>query len=335
MDEQDLINRFFARPEAGPPIEIGDHAGMHVMRDQSRGVVLGIGDDGAVVRPPPGYDLVVATDAIFEGTHFPDGIPPAAVGHRALAVNLSDLAAMGAEPLWCSLALSLPRVDADWLGEFSRGFLALADRCQVSLIGGDTVRGPLGACVTVHGCVRPGTAILRSGARAGDGIWVTGHPGEAVAGRRLLAPGAQPPDDATLQLQQRFLYPEPRLAEGRALAGLASAMLDVSDGLADDLGKLMAASGTGAEMEVERLPLSAAHLLRAPDSAVTDALTGGDDYELLFTLGPDREAELAARAAAWSVAATRIGRVIAGDGVRWRHLGRPLPVPATTFRHFR
>lgn len=317
MDERTLIASYFSRQER---------------RDSS--VLLGIGDDAAVVRMAPGYDLVVATDAVFEGTHFPAGTPPGAVGHRALAVNLSDLAAMGAEPLWCSLALSLPRAEPGWLSDFAAGFFALADRSGITLIGGDTVRGPPGAVVTVHGRVRPGEAVLRSGARPGHGIWVTGHPGEAVAGRRLLAAAGGPSGDEVRRLRERFLYPEPRLGEGRDLAGLASAMLDVSDGLHDDLGKLMAASGAAAEVDAGCLPLSAAQRRVVPGSAMTDALTGGDDYELLFTVPADREEELARVAVAWPVPVTRLGSVVAGDGVRWQLLGRPFGVPDGTFRHF-
>lgn len=317
MDERTLIARYFSRPGR---------------RDSS--VALGIGDDAAVVHMAPGYDLVIATDAVFEGTHYPPGIPPAAVGHRALAVNLSDLAAMGAEPLWCTLALSLSHAEPGWLRDFAAGFFALADRSGISLIGGDTVRGPPGAVVTVHGRLRPGEALSRSGARPGDGIWVTGHPGEAVAGRRSLAGAGEPAGDDVRRLRQRFLYPEPRLAEGRDLVGLASAMLDVSDGLHDDLGKLMTASGAGADVDAGCLPLSADQQCAVPGSAIADALTGGDDYELLFTVPADREGELGRRAAAWPVPVTRLGWVVAGDAVRWQLLGKPFRVPDSTFRHF-
>jgi thiamine-monophosphate kinase len=317
VDERTLISRYFA--------------GRHGSR---KDVVLGIGDDAAVLRLDPGWDLVVATDSIAAGTHFPAGIPARAIGHRCLAVNLSDLAAMAAEPLWFSLALSLPAAEPPWLEEFAAGLFALADRSGVVLIGGDTVRGPLSATVTVQGRVRPGAAVTRSGAQTGDGIWVTGNPGDAVAGRLLADDAAQIPATVRDRLRQRFLYPEPRLREGLALGALATAMLDVSDGLDDDIGKLMLASGQGAELDAGLLPLSAELRAAAGDRAIEQALTGGDDYELCFTVPEQAERRLRALAAEWTVPVTRIGTVVAEPGVRWRFQGRALQVPDTTFRHF-
>ncbi len=317
MDERTLISTYFAGRSTG-----------------RSDVVLGIGDDAAVLRFEPDWDLVVATDTIAEGTHFPAGIPARAVGHRALAVNLSDLAAMAAEPLWCSLALSLPAADPMWLEEFAAGFFALADRFGTALIGGDTVRGPLSATVTVQGRVRPGAAVPRTGARAGDGIWVTGNPGDAVAGRYLLDAAAGVPESVRATLLQRFLYPEPRVREGRALAALATAMLDVSDGLHDDIGKLMTASGSGAELDAGLLPLSAELRAAVAERAIECALTGGDDYELCFTAPAQATARLQEVAAAWTVPVTRIGTVVREPGIRWQHAGRVLTVPGSTFRHF-
>lgn len=315
MDERTLISTYFNR-----------------RRDRREDVILGIGDDAAVLRPEPGFDLVVATDSIAEGTHFPPGIPAAAIGHRCLAINLSDLAAMAAEPLWCTLALSLPQSDPAWVGEFAAGLFALADRYDVSLVGGDTVRGPLGATLTILGRVRPDCAVRRSSARPGDGIWVTGHPGDAVAGRLLLADARQ--DAAAEALRQRFLYPEPRVREGRSLAGLATAMLDVSDGLDDDLRKLLDASAVGAELDAGELPLSEAlRSVHGPQS-VECALTGGDDYELCFTMPSSGDARLREISVHWPVPVTRIGTVVPGSGVRWSLHGQPLTVPDTTFRHF-
>lgn len=319
MDERSLISTYFDRRRGGPVPGRPD-------------VVVGIGDDAAVLRLEPGFDLLVATDSIAEGIHFPEGIPAAAVGHRCLAVNLSDIAAMAAEPLWFSLALSLPAAEPEWVGEFARGLFALADRFGVELVGGDTVRGPLGATVTVHGRARPGTVVRRNGARPGDGVWVTGHPGDAVAGRLLLPEPSPAP--AARALQARFLYPEPRVQEGRALAGIASAMLDVSDGLDDDLGKLLAASGVGAELDAGALPVSAGlRSVRGAD-AVACALTGGDDYELCFTVPVGNEARLRDLASGWAVSVTRLGTVTPGPARRWLLAGRPLTVPDTTYRHF-
>lgn len=317
MDERTLISTYFAsrgRPRSD--------------------VLLGIGDDAAVLRCEPGWDLVVATDSIAEGTHFPAGIPARAIGHRCLAVNLSDLAAMAAEPLWCSLALSLPKSEPAWLEEFAAGLFALADRFGVALVGGDTVRGPLAATVTVHGRVRPDAAVTRSAANPGDAIWVTGNPGDAVAGRHLLNAGDSVPAAIRAELAQRFLYPEPRVREGLALGPLLTAMLDISDGLHDDVGKLMAASGMGAELDTDLLPLSAGLKAAAPERAIEYALTGGDDYELCFTLPEQATARLQQITAEWSVPVTRIGTVVSEMGIRWQHRGRALRVPDATFRHF-
>lgn len=319
MDERALISTFFDRRRtAGRPSRAD--------------VIVGIGDDAAVLRPDPGFDLVVATDSIAEGTHFPAGIPAAAVGHRCLAVNLSDMAAMAAEPLWFSLALSLPAADEAWVGGFARGLFALADRFGVELVGGDTVRGPLGATVTLQGRARPGRAVLRTGAIPGDGVWVTGNPGDAVAGRLLLSGPAS--GAAAEALRRRFLYPEPRVREGLALGGIASAMLDVSDGLDDDLRKLLAASGVGAEMDAGALPLSAELRSLRAGTAIECALTGGDDYELCFTVHPADEPRLSELAAAWPMPVTRIGTVVPGAGCRWQLQGQALAVPDTTYRHF-
>ncbi|MCE7902303.1 MAG: thiamine-phosphate kinase [Gammaproteobacteria bacterium PRO9] len=331
MDERTLIRTYFDRPTGA--------AGGHPE------VLLGIGDDAAILRPEPGYDLVVAIDTLVEGTHFPQGTPARAIGHRSLAVNLSDLAAMAAEPRWAVLALAMPEAGEAWIREFADGLFALADRHGVALVGGDTVRGPLAATVTVHGRVRPGLGVRRSGAQPGDGIWVTGHPGDAVAGRLQLVTARERGGhesgqalEQTLErtarpLVERFLFPEPRVREGRDLASLATAMLDVSDGLHDDLGKLMEASDTGADLDIACLPLSAALRAVYPANAIQHALTGGDDYELCFTVPEANEARLAAVAAAWPVPVTRIGTVAAETGVRWSLAGKPHPV-GPAWQHF-
>jgi thiamine-monophosphate kinase len=323
VDEQTLISTYFDRRRSGP-------AGR---RDD---IIVGIGDDAAVLRPEPGFDLVVATDTVVEGTHFPAAIAGSAVGHRCLAVNLSDLAAMSAEPRWFSLALSLPRSDPAWVDDFAAGLFALADAFNVELVGGDTVRGPLGATVTVHGRIRPDCAVLRTGASPGDGVWVTGHPGDAVAGRLLLTQAPPVPDLRTARaaLCQRFLYPQPRVWEGLALAGMATAMIDVSDGLDDDLNKLLAASGVGAELDAAALPLSAELLAVRAGEALECALTGGDDYELCFTARSSDDGRLRELAAGWTTPLTRIGTIVPGSGARWRLEGKSLVVPGSTFRHF-
>lgn len=276
-------------------------------------VVLGIGDDAALLRMPPDALLVVATDTLNADVHFPEDTRPDALGWKALAVNLSDLAAMGAAPAWCTLSLSLPEGDALWVERFLDGFLALARQHDVALVGGDTTRGPLSVCVTVHGFVAEGRALTRAGARPGDDLWISGTLGDAAAAlSQWRAGGACEPS-----LRERLDRPTPRLALGRALAGVASACIDVSDGLLADAGHLCASSGVGAELELAALPASAAlatlftdetrHLLQAG---------GGDDYELCFSAAPaQRDAVLqAAHEAATAVA--HIGRIVAGMGVR-------------------
>lgn len=317
MDERTLIDRYFRLAMPG-----------------GSDVLLGIGDDAAVLRPPPGCELVVATDTQLEGTHFPSGTPAEAIGHRCLAVNLSDLAAMGAQPLWCTLALSLPQADEVWLAAFAGGFRALAERAGIALVGGDTVRGPLAASVTVLGRVQPGEFVRRDGARPGDAVYVTGWPGEALAGRHALAAVKPPAGSSAEALWRRFCFPEPRLAEGLGLVGLASAMIDCSDGLHDDLGKLTAASAVGARLDAGALPISAALREHGGERAAEMALTGGDDYELLFTLPPERSAALKRAAKHWDCPVTRLGEVTSQAGVRWLRGGEPWTFDDKTFRHF-
>lgn len=295
-------------------------------------VVLGIGDDAALLAPPLGRQLVVTADTLNDGVHFPRGTSPADVGWKALAVNLSDLASMGAEPAWCTLSLSLPQSDPAWIEGFLDGFLDLAGQHGIALVGGDTTRGPLTASVMLAGTLPAGAALLRSGARAGDDIWISGTPGDAGAGLAILQGRLEAPGDARDELLRRFLLPEPRVALGRALRGLASACIDVSDGLAGDLAKLCAASGAGGEIEAAQLPLSPALLAAAgAERAVRFALASGDDYELLFTAR--REARTAIGMLAAGAGCRRIGTVTAGAGVRVR--GAALPRDAGHgFDHF-
>lgn len=311
-----MIERYFARP---------GRAG--------RFVSLGIGDDAAVTRMPAGYELVTATDTLAESVHFPRGTPADALGYRCLAVNLSDLAAMGAEPLWATLALSMPKAAPDWLQRFSRGLFSLADLHGVALVGGDTIRGPLVVSVTVLGRVKRGAFVGRAGARPGDGLYVSGHPGDAVAGRLALAGRLR--GRGVTRLRRRFLFPEPRVREGRRLARIASAMIDVSDGLHDDAGKLLRASRCGAVLDPRRIPLSR-DLLRlvGPRAGLELALTGGDDYELLFAVPPSREKQLERVAGGVDCALTRIGTVTAGRRVRWMQDGKPFEFRDRSFRHF-
>ncbi|WP_407354090.1 thiamine-phosphate kinase [Luteimonas sp. R10] len=287
-------------------------------------VELGIGDDAAVLRVPDGMRLVVTTDTLNAGVHFPAATAAADIGWKALAVNLSDLAAMAARPAWCTLSLSLPRADTDWIDGFLDGFLALAAQHGVALVGGDTTRGSLSVCVTAHGLVEPGRALRRDGARVGDDVWVTGSLGDAAGALALPASAESTGDaaDASAWLRLRLDRPQPRLAAGAALAGIAHACIDVSDGLLADLGHVCAASRVGAEVRIDALPASDALCERfAGDARRELQAAGGDDYELCFTAPPDARDAVARVGFEADVAVTRIGRIVAGDGVRARDGG--------------
>lgn len=286
--EFDLIRRYFTRP--------------------ARHTELAVGDDAALFMPRPGMQLAVSTDMLVAGTHFFADTDPEALGWKTLAVNASDLAAMGAEPRWAVLALSLPAADEAWIGALARGFFACADAFGIDLAGGDTTRGPLNLCVTIFGEIPAGSAVTRSGARPGDDIWVTGSPGRAALGlahlRGEITLGA---DDAHRCLDALH-RPQPRIAFGLALRGVASAMLDVSDGLLGDLGHILECSACGAIIETPALPLAP---LR---SAGADAplarrclLAGGDDYELLFTAPAAQRDALAALSRRLALPLSRIG----------------------------
>ncbi len=256
-------------------------------------VVLGVGDDAALLECPPGAQLVATTDTLVAGVHFPPMMSAAALGHRALAVNLSDLAAMGARPAWALLALTLPEALEPWLAEFAAGFASLARAHDVALVGGDTTRGPLTVTVALLGHVPQGRALTRAGGRPGDLLYVSGSPGDAGAGLALEQGRLAAPAEAAPYLRERFLLPTPRVALGERLREYARACIDVSDGLLGDAGKLAAASGVGLEIRYEELPVSRA-LVQAlgPDGARELALTAGDDYELAFAVEPARAVEL-------------------------------------------
>jgi thiamine-monophosphate kinase len=313
LGEFELIDRWFRRP-----------AGREDVR-------LGVGDDAALLDVPAGATLVATTDTLVEGVHFLTDAPADSVGHQALAVNLSDLAAMGAEPAWVLLSLSLPEVDEAWVAAFAAGFQTLASRTGVALVGVDTVRGPLVVTVTALGYVERAQALTRSGARPGDRLYVSGFLGEASAGLELLRRDATSrPDDPCVR---RHRYAEPRIELGRALRSHATAAMDVSDGLLGDLAKLCTASRVGAQVELEHLPLSAALLARCPrEAAERHALNGGDDYELLFTLPPDREP--ATFLSAGRVRVTRIGTIVAGSGVTCLRSGTPVECAVHGHDHF-
>ena len=274
-------------------------------------VLLGIGDDAALLQPPAGMQLVVAMDTLNSGVHFPPDTAPADIGWKALAVNLSDLAAMGALPAWCTLSLSLPDADGEFVDGFLDGFLALASQHDLALVGGDTTRGPLSICVAVHGFIEPGQALRRDGARAGDDLWVSGTLGDAAAALSYWQSGGA--IDPTLRM--RLDRPTPRVSLGHVLRGIATSCIDVSDGLLADLGHVCKASSVGALVDVDALPASPT--LRSGFDAEARRLlqaTGGDDYELCFT-APATSREAVIEAASTHAPVARIGRIVAGRGV--------------------
>lgn len=327
MGEFDLIARYFTRP-VGP----GD------------AVALGVGDDCALLRPPPGMQLAISTDMLVEGRHFFADVDPEALGHKALAVNLSDLAACGARPLAFTLALSLPRVHEPWLAGFSRGMWALADAHGCELVGGDTTQGPLNICITVFGEVPPGQALLRSGARPGDDIYVSGTLGDARLALEALLGHTTLPADVLARARQRLERPTPRVALGLALRGVASSAMDLSDGLLGDLSHILKASGVGARIDTQvTLKLIAASAYPSSAGGQFDpelihqcTLAGGDDYELAFTAPPARRDAVAAASLASSTPVTRIGTVLAEPGLRLVDAqGQPVENRYASFDHFR
>jgi thiamine-monophosphate kinase len=315
--EFDLIRRYFEQPAR--EVRPGDR--------RARRVSLGIGDDAALLRPSAGMELAVSTDLLLEGTHFRPGADARKLGHKALAVNLSDMAAMGAAPRWATLALALPAADEAWLEEFAKGFFALAGRFGVELIGGDTTRGPLSVCVTILGEVPTGLALFRAGARPGDDIWVSGELGGAALG--LAHPGIA-------AAARRLEEPEPRVELGERLRGLASAAIDVSDGFAQDLGHILERSGVGAVVEYELLP-RAVDVRRIGDGDLQSRLVlgGGDDYELVFTAPQASRGEIAALSAELKLALTRVGSIQTGEPRLQLLDARGAPMPAGRgFDHF-
>lgn len=297
MGEFELIRRYF----------------QHALTRE--GVVLGNGDDCALLAPAPGMVLAVSTDMLVEGRHFVSTVPPQALGHKALAVNLSDLAAMGAEPLAFTLALALPRADETWLQGFSQGLLALADAHGCALVGGDTTAGPLNLCITVFGQVPAAQALKRSGAEPGDDIYVSGTLGDARLALEVLRGTVDVNAETWKRARQRLECPTPRLALGQALRGVAHACADVSDGLAGDLGHILDASGVCAQLWADDLLASGAVTddVRAlpREQALTCVLAGGDDYELVFTAPPGARDAVAQAASASNTQVTRIGTIVA------------------------
>jgi len=316
--EFELIARYFTRPTT------------HTR--------LGAGDDGAIVHPSPGMELVISTDMLVAGTHFLADADPEALGWKSLAVNLSDLAAMGAQPRWALLAAALPEADEAWIAAYARGFFACAAAFDVDVIGGDTTRGPMNFCVSIFGEVFPGGGLLRSGAVPGDEIWVSGAPGRAALALAHLQGRCALREPALGECLLALHRPQPRVALGLALAGLASAAIDVSDGLLADLGHILQRSGVAATVHADRLPDAAARACPGdPELARQCLLAGGDDYELVFTAPPGRHDAIIDLAGRLALALTWIG-TITGKGSGELMLvdveGRPLSMPRRGFDHF-
>jgi len=319
MGEFDLIERYFSRP--------------------SKRAALGVGDDCALLAIRPGHELAISTDMLVCGRHFLSDVAPAALGWKSLAVNLSDLAAMGAEPMAFTLALALPAADEDWLEAFSDGLYDCAARYACELVGGDTTSGPLNICIAVYGEVPLRTAVRRAGAKVGDDIWVSGELGSAALGLRVRQGAVVLPDEAHQQAINALERPIPRLALGRDLRGIATAMIDISDGLASDLGHILAASRVAGRVSVDAVPQSQ-FLSRQPEALrLYCLLAGGDDYELCFTAPPDLQEAVQHAGREAGVALARIGMIEAGRGLEFENSGgTPYRFPTGTnlggFDHF-
>ena len=316
LGEFDLIARYFTRPV--------------------RRAVLGVGDDCALLAPAPGMQLAISSDMLVEGRHFLPTVDTHLLGHKALAVNLSDLAACGARPLAFTLALALPRVDETFLAGFSQGLFALADAHGCELIGGDTTQGPLNICLTVFGEVPAGAALLRSGARAGDDVYVSGTVGDARLALEAFRGTVALSGEALGVVRKAMEQPQPRVALGLALVGVATSAIDVSDGLAGDLGHVLGRSGVAAIVDVDALPRSA-DLAAQPVAMQRECLlAGGDDYELVFTAATGQREAVAAAARAAATPVARVGRIESGSGLRFVDgAGRDVAAPTSSFDHFR
>lgn len=312
--EFELIRRYFTRTPRHTP--------------------LGVGDDAALLAPQPGQMLAVSADMLVAGTHFFDQTDPAQVGWKALAVNLSDMAAMGAEPKWATLALALPQADERWIAAFADGFFDCADKFAVDLIGGDTTRGPLCISVQIMGQLPPGQALRRDGARPDDDLWLSGPLGDAALALQQLQ-GQQALTDAERgEVLPALLRPQPRVALGMALRDVARSAIDISDGLLADLGHLLRASAVGAEILLESIPRSAALQRRLP-SARSLLLAGGEDYELCFSAPPQARARIEAIGRRLALPLVRIGHILAQSGLTVRDAaGEPIAIEVTGFDHF-
>ena len=330
MGEFDLIERYFKAPA-------------RALQGQN-GVNLGIGDDCALLQPSSGMQMAISSDMLVEGRHFLSTVDPAKLGHKALAVNLSDLAACGAKPLAFTLALSLPKVDEVWLAGFSKGLLALAQEHHCALIGGDTTQGPLNICITVFGEVPQGQALLRSGAQVGDDIYVSGHVGDARLALEVFRGHIELPADDFKHARARMETPTPRVTLGMALRSIATSCIDISDGMVGDLGHILRASKCGAQLDTAiAINLIATQAINTPDTgqfyiknSLEHVLAGGDDYELLFTAPSKQRQSVLAAASSADTKITRIGQIQAEAGLRLVDAnGHMVPNDFVSFDHFK
>ncbi|QBF82169.1 thiamine-phosphate kinase [Shewanella maritima] len=310
----------------------------HYFRDHGlnrRDVELGIGDDCAIVLPAEGKSLAISCDTLVENVHFLSEIPASALGYKSLAVNLSDLASMGAEPAWMTLALTMPEVNEEWLTQFSQGLFEAAEYYGVSLVGGDTTRGPLSITVTIHGQVPHGKALTRAGANNGDWIYVTGTLGDSALGLDILLGKQEVSSDYKGYLINRHYNPTPRVLAGQALRSLASSAIDLSDGLISDIQHILKASSVGAIIDVDAIPLSTSMLESVDkDKALSYALTGGEDYELLFTVPEAQRGAIDTALLHAGVKFVKIGQICPGDKLKLVQDGQPYQIEQNGFEHF-
>ena len=318
MKEFELIKHFFTKQTV-----------------KRKDVELGIGDDCAVLAPIANQNIVVTTDTLVAGVHFPFETSPRAIGHKAVAVNLSDIAAMGAKPSWLSLALTLPNVDEAWLHEFCEGVFELCEFYNVELIGGDTTEGPLSITITAQGLTPQGSYLLRSGAKAGDWLYVTGELGDAALALQQITGKVDIESQFVDAIKKKLDYPKPRVLAGQMLREYASAAIDLSDGLIADLGHICRASNVGANVVLDALPLST--IMRdslLADDAIALALSGGDDYELLFTVSEDNKVGMETAMSHAGTPVTCIGQLNASHIISTTLNNKPIPINTAGFEHF-
>ena len=318
MKEFELIKHFFTKQAV-----------------KRKDVVLGIGDDCAVLSPIENQNIVVTTDTLVAGVHFPFETSPRAIGHKAVAVNLSDIAAMGAKPSWLSLAITLPNIDEVWITEFCEGVFELCEFYNVELIGGDTTQGPLSITITAQGHTPEGSYLSRSGAKSGDWLYVTGELGDAALALQQITGKVDIEEQFIDIIKNKLDYPKPRVLAGQTLREYASSAIDLSDGLIADLGHICQASNVGANIVLDALPLST--IMRdslLADDAITLALSGGDDYELLFTVNEDNKVGMETAMSHAGTKVTCIGQLNASQTISTTLNNKPIPINTVGFEHF-